>query len=151
MEYAEIRDHVFYYINAVRKWPQRFAYKLQSMRALYKPNGTRHRRADVPVITREGWPAVEEAISVLLEAEPLHEFKYSQALANAAQWHVNETGRLGIVGHQGVSEQRLQERLRQFGRWSGSVSRRNAGSPPCPHRRSRPARPPAYPAPRAAG
>lgn len=120
--YEQITQHVFAEINNVRIDPPKFAERLEYFIQDYKSNGAKHRVGTVPVMTREGISAAQEALQALYTTEPLPALEWSVALARCAQAHCNDTGKLGIIGHVGSQENGLQDRLGYFGNWSGSVA-----------------------------
>mmetsp|Transcript_3627 Transcript_3627/g.485 ORF Transcript_3627/g.485 Transcript_3627/m.485 type:complete len:119 (+) Transcript_3627:113-469(+) len=87
-----------------------------------KDNKAMHRPQAVPVMTREGRAAVQEAIDAVRGLEALDGLTISKGLERAAQVHVNDTGSKGIIGHIGSDESTLQDRLERYGRWSDSIA-----------------------------
>lgn len=120
--YSSLIHEVYSTINILRSNPREFAGLLEKVLHEYKANNARHRRGDVPVMTREGQIAVLEAIEVLKDTSPLEPLELSKGLCSAAQSHVNDTGNSGIVGHIGSKENTLQDRLEEFGRWSDCIA-----------------------------
>ena len=120
--YSQLVDEVLGIVNTLRTSPADFANQLERVLADYKPNNARHRKGDVPVMTREGRAAVEEALSVLRSIETMDPLEVSLGLSNAAQAHVDDTGSQGIVGHIGSKENTLQNRLEEFGSWSECIA-----------------------------
>jgi len=120
--YSEIIDSVYSELNEVRSSPKDFAEKMQSYLNQYKANNAKHRKGAVPIMTREGPAAVQEAIQVLQETDELSRLEWSDGLRKAAQDHCNDTGSTGIVGHIGSRENTLQDRLEEFGKWNDCIA-----------------------------
>lgn len=114
-------EDIYNEIADLRSNPKDYAEKLKVEFDHYKGNNVRHRPGTVPLQTREGRFAVEEAYEELLEKEQLHHLELSIGLCNAAIEHCCDTGRLGIVGHIGSRETSLQRRIEDYGKWSGNV------------------------------
>lgn len=109
-------------INQLRENPKAYAQKLADEFSSYKVNNARHRPSTVPVLTREGQKAVNEAHDELVSLTSLPKLEWSDGLASAAITHCNDTGPLGIVGHIGSRETTLQQRIEKNGRWSESIA-----------------------------
>jgi uncharacterized protein YkwD len=120
--YADIANQIYHEINELRASPANYAEKLESLRDNYKANNALHRPGDVPVLTREGVAALDEAIHVLKAASALSELKHSHGLTVAAQAHVNDTGKNSLIGHNGSDDSTFLQRLDSVGRWKGSVA-----------------------------
>lgn len=119
--YREFVRSIYYEINNLRVNPKLFSERLQSEFKNYKSNNVRHRPGTIPMQTREGLRAVEEAYEELLYCEPLPLFEWSEGLSSAAVSHCNDTGPLGIVGHIGSRETSLQQRIEKHGSFKGTV------------------------------
>mmetsp|Transcript_19970 Transcript_19970/g.20017 ORF Transcript_19970/g.20017 Transcript_19970/m.20017 type:complete len:211 (+) Transcript_19970:25-657(+) len=120
--YVEFIQEIFGELNNLRTDPKGFAERMEfEFVSTFKENNARHRFGAVPIITKEGIKAVQEAIEYLKSVEPLGGLAWSEGLARAAQSHVNDTGPLGIVGHTGSRENNLGDRLSQFGKWSDCI------------------------------
>ena len=114
--YTELIQEVYQEINNLRTNPETFAARFEAELAAFKINNTKHRKNAVPVMTREGLTAAEEALAVIKKTSQLEPLYLSEGLSRAAQFHCNDTGALGIVGHIGSKENTLQDRLERFGR-----------------------------------
>lgn len=120
--FQDFIDSIYEEINQLRKSPRDFALKLEDEFNNYKLNNARHRPGTVPVLTREGVKAVQEAYGDLLKLENLPELHWSKGLSSAALSHCNDTGPLGIVGHIGSKETTLQQRIEKNGKWTESIA-----------------------------
>ncbi|OMJ79988.1 hypothetical protein SteCoe_19859 [Stentor coeruleus] len=114
-------EDIYNEIFDLRSNTKEYAEKLKIEFDHYKGNNIRHRPGTVPLQTREGRFAVEEAYKELLEKEQLCPLELSIGLCNAAIEHCCDTGKLGIVGHIGSMETSLQKRIEVYGKWSGNV------------------------------
>lgn len=114
-------EDIYDEICRLRRDPKEYSERLKNEFEHYKGNNVRHRPGTVPLQTREGRYAVEEAFDELCEKEELPPLELSIGLCNAAIEHCIDTGRLGIVGHIGSRETSLQKRIEDYGKWSGNV------------------------------
>ncbi|OMJ86701.1 hypothetical protein SteCoe_11710 [Stentor coeruleus] len=120
--YSDLIQEVYREINNLRTDPTTFSSRFEAELTAFKANNAKHRRGAVPVMTREGMSAAEEALIAIKKATPLENLHWSEGLAHAAQAHCNDTGALGIVGHIGSRENTLQDRLEKFGKWSDCIA-----------------------------
>jgi uncharacterized protein YkwD len=72
--------------------------------------------------TKEGIPAVLEAIEFLKNVKPAPPLQISLGLSSAAADHVRDHGPKGIVGHHGSSGSSPSERARRYGEWEKSIA-----------------------------
>lgn len=119
--FQELVQSTFDEINSLREDPQSYAEKLLTEFEHYKDNNVRHRPGTVPLYTREGIKAIEEAYNELLKTSSMASLMWSSGLSNAATFHCNDTGPLGIVGHIGSQETSLQKRIEKYGKWTGNI------------------------------
>lgn len=70
---------------------------------------------ETQIVTREGVPAVNEAIAYLKSVRPAPPLRVSRGLSNAARAHVNDQGPKGLVGHNGSDQSTPAERMNRFG------------------------------------
>lgn len=119
--YESIADEIFTNLNKVRTNPDEFALKLTKEESKYRENNLRIRKCAVPVQTREGVQALRECVQFLMKHNPVESLTLSEGLCRAAQWHINDTGAEGIVGHVGSKETTLQNRLDLFGKWNDCI------------------------------
>lgn len=86
-------------INFARAHPQEFADRLRNYAASFDGIVAHENGDPVGVMTHEGAPAVEEAISFLERQAPLPPLSEGDLLALAAEDHVAEQGPSGGIGH----------------------------------------------------
>jgi uncharacterized protein YkwD len=120
--YSDIANQIYHEINELRANPAQYAEKLEALRENYKANNSFHRPGDVPVLTREGVAALDNAITALRAANPLPQIKLSSGLTVAAQAHVNDTGKNSLIGHNGSDDSTFLQRLDGVGKWKGSIA-----------------------------
>lgn len=66
--------------------------------------------------TKEGPSAVNEAIEYLNRLDPVKPLKWSEGLARAAAFHVNDTGPKGLVQYESYDGTSVKERLKKYGK-----------------------------------
>lgn len=66
--------------------------------------------------TKEGVPAVKEAIEYLSKLAPTRELKWHNELYTAARQHVVDIGPKGLVQHESSDGTSVKERLKRFGK-----------------------------------
>lgn len=120
--FPDLIQEIYHEINNLRTDPSSFATRFESELASFKSNNAKHRKGAVPVMTREGFSAAEEALTAIRKASGLEQLHWSEGLSRAAQSHCNDTGSLGIVGHIGSRENTLQDRLEKYGKWSDCIA-----------------------------
>lgn len=120
--YSDIANQIFHEVNELRANPAQYADKLEALRENYKANNALHRPGDVPVLTREGVAALDDAVQALRSTGNLSELKPSAGLIAAAQGHVNDTGKNSLIGHNGSDDSTFLQRLDGSGHWKGSVA-----------------------------
>jgi uncharacterized protein YkwD len=120
--FSELIQEIYLEINSLRTDPVSFAGRFKAELSNFKINNAKHRHGAVPIMTREGLSAAQEALSVLESSAALEPLLVSKGLASAAQGHCNDTGSLGIVGHIGSRENTLQDRLEKCGKWSDCIA-----------------------------
>jgi uncharacterized protein YkwD len=113
---AGLEDEVLKELNLARTKPQVYKKLLEQRRPRYR--GRRYRLADgVSLMTKEGVPAVDEAIRFLARQRPLPPLAPSEGLSEAARDLVLAEGPGGEVGHE-VKGLGVTERLRRHGEWA---------------------------------
>jgi uncharacterized protein YkwD len=107
-------------INQARAHPQVYASYLEKLKPLF--NGKEYRTETLAVTTKEGWSAVEDAITFLRAAKPVGPLSMSGGLYLAAIAHVKEQSGSGATGHKtGGSGGLVEDRVKPFGNWQGGI------------------------------
>lgn len=116
---ATFQAEVVAELNAARTDPAAYAGKMRIMRAWF--NGDRlERPGEVPILTREGVAAVDEAIAFLERQTPLPAVARSSGLDRAAAAHAADQARTGAVGHDGGDGSTPAARMRREGWWNAT-------------------------------
>ncbi|GAA5187669.1 CAP domain-containing protein [Ferrimonas gelatinilytica] len=129
LQLSPVEAQVIEELNYVRTEPARYAREvLIPMRAYYQgldivdppwfspvPN-----RIQV-VVTKEGRPALEEAIQALLAAQPAGPLQPSYGLTLSARSHREAQARERSIGHIGSNGSTPEERIRAQGEWNIAV------------------------------
>lgn len=103
-------------VNLARTQPGRYADLIEQTRPEYR-GGFRVREGKLPVRSREGLPAVDEAIAFLRRQSPLEPLAPSPGMSRAAQDHADEQSRTGGIGHEGSDGSLVSQRMSRYGRW----------------------------------
>ncbi len=106
-EMSEARQHPMAYARHLRRLLGQFKGKIREI-----PGG-------VLLRTKEGEPAVEEAIAFLEHQTPLGPLGISHGLGLAALDHAGDQGSSGQIGHTGSQGQTLGKRVERYGRFGG--------------------------------
>jgi len=117
---SPVEQEVFAELNLARTGPKQYAEFLSEMRQYFNGNQL-ERPGQVILITREGIPAVDEAISFLRSTKPLPALKLSRGLSLAAKAHVKDQ-RNGAMGHTGSDGSKPWERMNRYGTWQDKVA-----------------------------
>jgi len=112
---AELEKEVIIELNRARTDPAGYAEFVEDFKKhyvgkyIYLPGRN-------PIITREGAPAVNEAIEYLKSAQPVPPLRVSKGLSYAARDHVEDQGPTGLTGHYGSDKSSPKERIDRFGK-----------------------------------
>ena len=83
-----------------------------------KFEGNRVRLSDrLYLQTKEGTPAVDEAIQFLQKTRPVGKLTYSKGLSLAARDHVRDQGIKGTTGHNSSNGNTPFQRMERYGKW----------------------------------
>jgi uncharacterized protein YkwD len=107
-------------INQARANPQLYASYLEKLKPLF--SGKEYTRVGHdPLVTEEGWSAVEDAIKFLKVTKPLPPLRLSQGLYFAAAAHVKDQSSTGSTGHKGTDSSFIEQRVKPYGTWDGGI------------------------------
>lgn len=120
-------------LNAARANPKAYAQHLRVYRSQFSgkyhiPPGTRIR-----YVTREGTPAVDEAIRFLEAQRPLPPLAWSEGLSHVAAELNREQSRTGAVGHDS-GRMEMRARAERVGRWQSTIGENISYGPNDPRR-----------------
>lgn len=107
-------------INQARANPQLYATYLEKLKPQF--SGKQYTPAGKdPLMTEEGWSAVDEAIRFLKALKPLPPLVASTGLSQAALTLVKDQGTTGGTGHRSGKGSMIEERVKPYGRWEGAI------------------------------
>jgi uncharacterized protein YkwD len=107
-------------VNLARTDPGFYASRLRGTRQYYR--GTQLRRpGEVPIRTKEGIAAVDEAIRFLEKQKPLGSLTLSRGLSLAARDLVAAQGASGGFGHKGPDGSMPSDRIERHGAWEALI------------------------------
>jgi len=119
---AVLEREVLVELNKARTNPSKYADYLESTISLYDGVLLRRPTDAMATRTREGVPAVREAIKVLRAMPPMSAFELSSGMTQGARDHVRDSGKRGSLQHRGSDGSMAWDRVDRYGRWTGSVS-----------------------------
>eukprot|EP01079_Euglenida_sp_SAG-EU17-18_P012727 gene12727-2330_t len=111
-------EDVLVQVNVLRGDPPGYSRFLEDLVPLFEGK-VRRRPGAASLVTKEGLPAVQEAISALRATPPLACLRLSRGLCRSARAHCADTGPSGTVGHAGSDGSRPADRMAQVGQWFG--------------------------------
>ncbi|MBD2459578.1 hypothetical protein H6G89_00850 [Oscillatoria sp. FACHB-1407] len=100
--------------NRLRADPSAYAEQLANLRQYYRDR-ILHLPGLPPLETVEGITALDEAIAVLRETDPLPLLEPSRGLSLGARDHVNDLGVIGATGHYGSDGSTYRDRIHRYG------------------------------------
>ncbi len=115
---SSLEQEIVEEMNRARQNPSAYARHLEELKSYFDKDLLKL-PGKIPVRTREGAKAVEEAIAFLKRARPLGKLKASEGMSRAAKDHVLDQGRSGKTGHTGQDGSKPYERMERYGSWEG--------------------------------
>lgn len=115
-------------INLARSNPLRYSAYLRNLRSRAKGMVYKVPGSLLPVQTREGTAAVDEAIRFLERQKPLPALSWSPGLSAAADELAREQAKTGDSGHRGRWGG-MRERIERHGSWTGRIGENIAYGP----------------------
>jgi hypothetical protein len=117
---SPLEREVLQEINNARKNPKVYAEYLEEMRRYYR--GKRYERPGrTTILTREGMPALEEAVKFLGSATGIASLSPSRGMSLGARDLVNDQKRSGAVGHAGSDGSNPGSRVNKYGQWQRTI------------------------------
>ena len=108
-------------LNHARTHPGQYARYLAELRRSYYGRELR-RPGELILITREGLPALEEAIAYLETVQPVAGLMPSQGLSLGAADHARDQAQSGVLSHSGSDGSQPWERMNRYGAWRYSAA-----------------------------
>lgn len=118
---SPLEQEIINEMNLARTEPQRYAAFVVEFKNNYKGNQLTYPGAKAAILTAEGLPAVDEAISFLKTARPLAAMTITMGPYLAAKDHARDLAVKGISGHRGSDGSTPNARLERYGSWEGVV------------------------------
>jgi uncharacterized protein YkwD len=118
---SAIEQELLQEINLARTNPSAYAAHLESLKPLYNGNQFKQSNGKPPVITVEGWRAVEEAISAMRSARPSSALAASTGMCCGAGELTKDQKKSGRTGHQGSDGSFCEQRAERYGTWTAPI------------------------------
>jgi uncharacterized protein YkwD len=119
-DFEALEKEIVKEVNLARTNPGAYAAWLRGQRQHYR--GTQLRRpGEVPIRTKEGLAAVDEAMRWLRKQRPVGALGYSRGLSLAARDLVAPQGASGGFGHTGPDGSTPSDRIARHGQWESVV------------------------------
>ena len=108
-------------MNLAREDPQKYAGFIEEFKKYYDGNRLTPPGRKKAIVTNEGLPAVDEAITFLRNQKPLSPLDTAKGLCLAAKDHANDLAAKGISGHRGSDGSLPNARVDRYGAWEGAI------------------------------
>jgi uncharacterized protein YkwD len=114
--FSQIERDIITEMNLARSNPPGYRQVMLAWRGKFE--GNRVRLSDrLYLQTKEGTPAVDEAIQFLQKTQPVGKLTYSKGLSLAARDHVRDQGIKGTTGHNSSNGNTPFQRMERYGKW----------------------------------
>jgi uncharacterized protein YkwD len=107
-------------INLARTSPKEYLSLLEQFRKYYDGNLLKL-PGEIPVNTREGWKAVNEAVRFLRSQKPLSPLSSSKGMSLAAKDHAKDQSSSGSFQHKGNNGSQPWDRVNRYGTWQKTI------------------------------
>lgn len=114
---SRLENEVFVELNLVRADPPKYAESIRQYRKEFINAFVHRGKGKTAIRTTEGVKAVDEAIAYLGKAKALPPLKASEGLSLSAKDHVEDTGKKGLMGHDGSDRSTMEQRIGRYGKW----------------------------------
>jgi uncharacterized protein YkwD len=102
-------------MNKVRANPKSYAEYIRQERQFYSSDGSRiEHPGELPLMTQEGFTAVDECIEALEKAQPAGILKPHKALCQSAKLLANDQSSKGTTGHTSSNGNDMLQRIHRF-------------------------------------
>ncbi len=119
-ELSSLEQEIFREINLARANPREYAAHLERLKPYFSGN-TFQPPGKTPLVTNEGWSAVDEAIRFLRALPALPPLSVSRGMCLGALEHVKDQKASGLTGHKGSDNSFCEQRVMRFGAWQESI------------------------------
>jgi uncharacterized protein YkwD len=119
-DFSALEHQIMIELNLARTHPRQYASNLIELRRHFKGRDI-HQGGNVIIETKEGVPAVDEAISFLRSVKPCPPLKLSEGMSWGAGDHVREQGPAGVTGHDSADGKKPWDRVSRYGKWQKTV------------------------------
>lgn len=118
---SQLEQEILDEMNLARADPQKYAGFVEDFKKYYDG-----KRVVIPgrkkaLVTNEGIPAADEAITFLRNQKPLPPLVVAKGLCQAAKDHANDLATKGMSGHLGSDGSLPNARVDRYGDWEGSI------------------------------
>jgi hypothetical protein len=120
IDFRELEGEILIELNLARTTPRFYVSFLQELEKFFYGKELR-RPGEIPLSTKEGQTALNEAIRFMKKATPVPKLRWSEGMARGARDHVEAQGNTGTVGHGSAERDGLRERIRLYGAWEKIV------------------------------
>lgn len=120
IDYREMEGEILKELNLVRTTPRFYVSFLQELEKFFYGKELR-RPGEIPLSTKEGPTALNEAIRFLKQAAPIPKLRWSAGMSRGARDHVEAQGNTGMVGHGSSEQGDLRDRIHPYGNWEKIV------------------------------
>jgi hypothetical protein len=110
-----VREH-----NLARRNPRAYAAYLEELLPFFDGRLLRL-PGEIPLRTREGAPAVREAIAFLRRQDSVGTLAVSRGMARGARDHVRDSGPRGRLEHVGTDGSNSWDRVNRYGSWQNTI------------------------------
>lgn len=118
---SQLEQEILDEMNLARADPQKYAGFVEEFKKYYDGNRLVIPGRKKALVTNEGIPAVDEAISYLRNQKPLPSLITAKGLCLAAKDHANDLASKGLSGHRGSDGSLPNDRVDRFGDWEGAI------------------------------
>lgn len=120
IDFRELEGEILKELNLARTNPRFYASFLKEI-AKYFDGKELKRPGELPVLTREGVTALNEAVRFMEKKAPLPKLRWSGGMSRGARDHVEAQGNTGMVGHGSSEQGDLRDRIHPYGNWEKIV------------------------------
>jgi len=113
---SPLEQDVLKELNEARTRPRQYADRIESLLQYYRGDLFSY-PGMISIRTREGVPAVQEAIRYLRKVDAMEPFRSSEGISKAARDHVRDQGSVGSTGHYGSDRSSPFDRMKRYGQF----------------------------------